>query len=125
MMLIEHLRWDDVGPDEWAQIAEHVATGTACGGGCLSRRLRREGAAVLDVEVWPDAEQARVGVTALIETVRQAGVAAPPQEVSFALPEPYAIAYVQSARMPAHPAVASPAMPVVDQATLLAGAVDA
>ncbi len=125
MMLIVHLRWDGVGPDEWARITEHVATGTAPGDGSLSRQMRRDGTAVLDVEVWPDADRARAGVTELTETVRRAGVAAEPEEVAFSLPDPYALAYVQSARMPAHPAVAAPAIPVPDATTLLAGAVDA
>ncbi len=120
-MFIVHLRWDGVGPDEYAKITEHVLTGTALADGCLSRRLRHDGRALLDVEVWRDAGQAGRALTDLSETVRLAGVPGPAQQAVFSMPDAFAVAYVQSATTPA------PRVPdtVPDPATLLAGAVDA
>ena len=120
-MFIVHLRWDGVGPDEYAKITEHVLTGTALADGCLSRRLRHDGRALLDVEVWRDAGQAGRALTDLSETVRLAGVPGPAQQAIFSMPDAFAVAYVQSATTPA------PRVPdtVPDTATLLAGAVDA
>jgi hypothetical protein len=120
-MFIVHLRWDGVGPDEYAKITEHVLTGTALADGCLSRRLRHEGRALLDVEVWRDAGQAGRALADLSETVRLAGVPGPAQQAIFSMPDAFAVAYVQSAK------AAAPRVPdtVPDTATLLAGAVDA
>jgi hypothetical protein len=120
-MFVVHLRWDGVGPDEYAKITEHVLTGTALADGCLSRRLRHDGRALLDVEVWRDGGHAGRALTDLSETVRLAGVPGPAQQAIFSMPDAFAVAYVQSATTPA------PRTPdtVPDTATLLAGAVDA
>ncbi len=124
-MFIVHLRWDGVGPDEYAKITEHVLTGTALADGCLARRLRLDGRALLDVEVWQDAGQAGRALTDLSETVRLAGVSRPAQQAIFSMPDAFAVAYVQSAKAAA--TTPAPRVPetVPDPATLLAGAVDA
>ncbi len=126
-MFIVHLRWDGVGPDEYARITEHLLTGTAPADGCLSRRLRHEGRTLLDIEVWRDPEQAQRALTGLSETVRLAGVPGRAQEAVFSMPDAFAVGYgyVRSATMAAPP-VPSPRREVVpDTAALLAGAVDA
>jgi hypothetical protein len=120
-MFIVHLRWDGVGPDEYARITEHVLTGTALADGCLSRRLQHSGRTLLDVEVWRDAGLAGRSLTGLSETVRLAGVPGRAQEAVFSMPDAFAIAYVQSATITAPPV---PQM-VPDTAAVLAGAVDA
>ena len=124
-MFIVHLRWDGVGPDEYARITEHVLTGTALADGCLSRRLQHEGRTLLDVEVWRDAEQAGRSLARLSETVRFAGVSGLAQEAVFSMPDAFAVSYLGPATTAA-PAVPSPRREVVpDPASLLAGATDA
>ena len=120
-MLIVHLRWDGVGPDEYARITEHVLTGTALADGCLSRRLQHDGRTLLDVEVWRDPAQAGRALTDLSETVRLAGVPGRAQQAVFSMPDAFAVGYVRSAAMAAPPVPAT----VPDTAAVLAGAVDA
>ncbi|SHN69673.1 hypothetical protein SAMN05660350_01692 [Geodermatophilus obscurus] len=124
-MFIVHLRWDGVGPDEYAKITEHVLTGTALADGCLARRLRHDGRTLLDVEVWQDAGQAGRALSDLSETVRLAGVPGAAQQAIFSMPDAFAVAYVQSAKAAA--TTPAPRVPdtVPDPSTLLAGAVDA
>lgn len=124
-MVIVHLRWDGVGPEEYARITEHVPTGTAPADGCLSRRLRHEGRALLDVEVWRDAEQAGRSLAGLSETVRLAGVPGRAQEAVFSMPDAFAVAYVQSATTTAPPVPRPRSEAVPEPATPLAGAVGA
>jgi hypothetical protein len=99
---VGHLRWDDVDPEQYAEPVLTRARGRRLPTGCLSRRLRQEGNAVLATEVWDD-EVAGGRMDDLVTAVHAVGVRQPPQVAMFTVPAGYAVAYRNPSPMPAVP----------------------
>ena len=91
-LIVVHLRWDHVGPGQYEQLCRALPDGVGRPAGCLHRRRQRQGDAVLATEVWADAQQAGVFLTALPNMLRSTGLGEP-QRVAFAVPDGYAAGY--------------------------------
>lgn len=96
-LITVHLRWNDVGPEQYEQIRRAAPERGQLPPGCLSRQVRRQGCAVLATEVW-DSTEAVTGMDHLTEAVRDAGVEEPPQTAMFAVPGIFAAGYRRPAR---------------------------
>jgi uncharacterized protein YeaC (DUF1315 family) len=101
-----HLRWNDIGPEQYDRVVRAVSEAGKPPAGCLSTQLRRNGTALMATEVW-DSEVAGNSMDRLVTTVREAGVEQRPQTAMFSVPEMYAVAY----RRAAAPTTAIPRQP--------------
>ena len=106
-----HLRWNDIGPEQYDRVVRAVSEAGTPPPGRLSTQLRRTGTALMATEVW-DSEVAGNRMDRLVTTVRDAGVEQPPQTAMFSVPQMYAVAYRRAAtpttvipRQPGPPAV--------------------
>jgi hypothetical protein len=95
-LVVVHLRWDDVAPEQFHHIRRIIPPGRGFPAGCCSRQLRLEGRALLGTEVWADDGSAGRYLDGLPARVADAGLE-PPQIVIFSLPAPYAAVYVRAA----------------------------
>ena len=95
-LVFVHLRWNDPGPERYEEIIRAVPQDGDLPPGCLSRRLRREGGALLATETW-DAEVSGGRMDHLPEALRAAGVEGAPQTAMFSMPAMFGIAYRRSA----------------------------
>ena len=111
-LVVVHLRWNDVDPEKYEELLLTVPGDGGLPTGCLSRRLRREGNAVLATEVWDD-EVAGGRMDDLVTAVRAVGVRQPPQLAMLTVPAGYAVAYRNPSPMPAIPR--QPGPPVQEQ----------
>ena len=111
-LVVVHLRWNDVDPEKYEELVLTVPGDGGLPTGCLSRRLRREGNAVLATEVWDD-EVTGGRMDDLVTAVRAVGVRQPPQLAMLTVPAGYAVAYRNPSPMPAIPAPAG--APVQEQ----------
>lgn len=91
-LIVVHLRWDEVGPEQYAQLCRALPDGPQRPAGCLHRRRRRQGRAVLATEVWIDEQQAGDLLASLPELLGPAGLGEP-QHVAFAVPDCFAAGY--------------------------------
>ena len=95
-LIIVHLRWDDVAPEQFDLVRRVLPAGRGFPAGCCSRELRLEGRALLGTEVWDADEAAARYLDELSDRVAEAGLE-PPQIVIFSLPAPYGTAYRRAA----------------------------
>ena len=107
-LVVVHLRWDDVGPDQFTAIRRALPDGAELPPGCLARTHRLQGRVLHGTDVWAGYEAAEQALRELPGTAEDVGLAAP-MTVAFALPDAYAASY---RRAPARPSAAAPA-PVV------------
>jgi hypothetical protein len=125
--IVVHLRWNDVGQEQYEELCRALPDGAQRPAGCLHRQRRRQGGAVLATEVWIDGDHADRFLTGLPGLLGAAGMGQP-QTVSFAVPAPFAVGYgVSPAQMreltAAAPAVPTPRTPEETPASsVLAGA---
>ena len=125
-LIVVHLRWNDVGPEQYEELCRALPDGARRPAGCLARQRRREGRAVLATEVWSDGGSADRFLTGLADLLGPAGMGEP-QTACFAVPAVFAVGYgVSPAQLRA--AAAAPAIPTprtpedVPVAPVLAGA---
>jgi hypothetical protein len=109
-LVVVHLRWNGVADEQHEEVRRAAPDGGALPAGCLSRRLTRQGSALLATEVWEDAGPGD-RMTALPEVVRLAGVATVPQTAIFEVPGPYAAVYRRQAAALAARSAAAPVLP--------------
>jgi hypothetical protein len=107
-----HLRWNDIGPEQYDRVVRAVSEAGRPPAGCLSTQLRRTGTAVMATEVW-DSEVAGNRMDRLVTTVRDAGIEQRPQTAMFSVPQMYAVAYRRAAPKPVIPR--QPGPPAVEQ----------
>jgi hypothetical protein len=107
-LVVVHLRWDDVGPDEFAALCRALPEGDGRPPDCLARTLRLQGRVLHGTDVWAGYEAAERALRELPALAEGAGLAAP-MTAAFALPDVYALPY---RRASARPSAAAPA-PVV------------
>jgi len=98
-LITVHLRWNDIGPEQYDRVVGAVAEAGRPPAGCLSTQLRRTGTTLMATEVW-DSEVAGNRMDRLVTTVRGAGVEQPPQTAMFEVPQMYAVAYRRTAAPP-------------------------
>lgn len=91
-LIIVHLRWDDVGPERYARLVRDLPDGDQRPDGCLLRRHRLQGRAVLATEVWIDEQHAGAFLDGLPELLGASGMGEP-QRVVFAVPDCFAAGY--------------------------------
>lgn len=92
-----HLRWDDVGQEQYEKVISAGRRSGELPAGCLSRQVRQHGNALLATEVW-DSQVAGDGFDGLVRVVKEADVEERPQSVMFAVPQMFATAYRRAAR---------------------------
>jgi hypothetical protein len=109
-LVVVHMRWNGVAGEQHEEVRRAAPAGGPLPAGCLSRRLTRQGSALLATEVWEDAGPGD-RMTALPEVVSLAGVAGVPQTAIFEVPGPYAGVYRRQAAAPAARSAAAPALP--------------
>jgi hypothetical protein len=107
-----HLRWNDIGLEQYERVVSAVADAGRPPAGCLSTDLRRMGTALMATQVW-DSEAAGNRMDRLITTVREAGVEQRPQTAMFSVPQMYSVAYRRAAPAPAIPR--QPGPPAAEQ----------
>jgi hypothetical protein len=95
-LITVHLRWNDIGTDQYERVVRAVSEAGRPPAGCLSTQLRRTGTSLMATEVW-DSEVAGDRMDGLVTTVRDAGVEQRPQTAMFSVPEMYAVAYRRAA----------------------------
>jgi hypothetical protein len=98
-LIVVHLRWDDVGADQYAEVCRALPDGDRLPPGCLSRELRLQGRVLHGTEVWAALEPAEHALHELPDTVSAARLGAP-MTVAFALPYAYAAPYRRATRQP-------------------------
>ena len=97
-LIIVHLRWDDVAPEQFDQVRRAIPPGLGFPAGCCSRQLRLDGRALLGEEVWADDDAAARYLDGLSQRLVDVHLE-PPQIVLFSLPAPYAAAYRRAAEL--------------------------
>lgn len=98
-LIVVHLRWDDVEPEQYEHLCRALPDGEQRPAGCLLRRRQRQGSAVLATEVWIDEPQASAFLASLPGLLGPAGLRDPMHAV-FAVPDCFAAGYgVFPARM--------------------------
>jgi hypothetical protein len=90
-LVVVHLRWDDVGPDQYAQVRRALPD-DRLPAGCFTRDLRLQGRVLHGTEVWAGVEPAERSLRELPVTVSGARVGAPVTAV-FTLPDAFAVSY--------------------------------
>jgi hypothetical protein len=98
-LVIVHLRWDGVGPDQYAQVCQALPDGDRLPAGCFSRELRLQGRVLHGTEVWAAFEPAQQALRELPGLVSAARLAAP-MTVAFALPDAFAASYRRAMARP-------------------------
>jgi hypothetical protein len=91
-LVVVHLRWDDVGPDQYAQVCQALPDGDRLPPGCFARTLELHGRVLQGTEVWAGEERAGRALRELPATVAAARLA-PPMTAVFALPDVFAAPY--------------------------------
>lgn len=91
-LIVLHLRWDDVPPERYDALCRALPEGTQRADGCLLRRRRRQGRAVLGTEVWVDDGSAGQFLARLPDLLGPVALGEP-QCVVFALPDCFAAGY--------------------------------
>jgi hypothetical protein len=110
-LVVMHLRWDDVDPDQYAQVCQALPDGDRLPAGCLSRKLRLQGRVLHGTEVWAAFEPAQQALRELPDIVSAARLAAP-MSAAFALPDAFAAPYRRAmARPPAAGTAPDPGRP--------------
>jgi hypothetical protein len=107
---VVHLRWDDVGAEQYEELCRALPDGAERPAGCLLRQRRRQGRAVLGTEVWIDGPSADRFLTGLPDLLGAAGMGQP-QAVSFAVPACFAVGYGVSPAQIRESAAAAPVIP--------------
>ena len=107
---VVHLRWDDVGQEQYEELCRALPDGAQRPAGCLLRQRRRQGRAVLATEVWIDGGHADRFLTGLPDLLGAAGMGQP-HTVSFAVPACFAVGYGVSPAQMREAAAAAPAVP--------------
>jgi hypothetical protein len=103
-LIVVHLRWDDVDPQQYGQLCRDLPDGPQRPAGCLFRQRRRQGRAVLETDVWADDLQAELFLAGLPDLLAPAGLEEP-QRALFAVPAMFAAGYrVPPARVSPQPA---------------------
>jgi hypothetical protein len=87
-----HLRWNDVGPEQYEELCRALPDGAQRPAGCLLRQRRWQGRAVLATEVWIDERHADRFLTGLPDLLGPAGMGQP-QSAIFAVPACFAVGY--------------------------------
>ena len=105
-----HLRWNDVRAEQYEHICRALPDGGALPAGCLSRRRRREGRAVLATEVWCSEQEAGRFLAGLPDALGPAGLGEP-QLAVFAVPDVIAPGYGPSSVRTAAPVRGPAAVP--------------
>jgi hypothetical protein len=113
-MIFVQLRWNDPGPDRYEEIVRAIPQGGALPPRCLSRQLKRQGAAMLATEAWDD-EPPGGRMDDLVMAMRAAGVEDPPQTAMFSVPRMFAVAYRWPAGAAADDAAAAAAAAIPQQ----------
>ena len=108
--IVVHLRWDDVGEEQYEQLCRALPDGAQRPAGCLLRQRRRQGRAVLATEVWIDGGHADRFLTGLPDLLG-AAVMGQPHTVSFAVPACFAVGYGVTPAQMRESAAAAPAIP--------------
>jgi hypothetical protein len=96
-LIFVQLRWNDPGPDRYAEIVRAIPQDGDLPPGCLSRQLRRQGGALMATETYDD-EMSGGRMDHLVTAMRAAGVEESPQTAMFSMPAIYAVAYRRPAR---------------------------
>lgn len=110
-LIFVQLRWNDPGPDRYAEIIRAIPQDGDLPPGCLNRQLRRQGGALMATETW-DSEKSGGRMDHLVMAMRTAGVEDSPQTAMFSVPAMFAVAYRRPARATADDAtVAAAAIP--------------
>ena len=91
-LTVVHLRWDDVGPEQYDELCRALPDGARRPVDCLLRQRRRQGRAVLGTEVWADGRSAEEFLTGLPDLLGPAGLPEPHRAV-FAVPAFFAVGY--------------------------------
>ena len=107
-----HLRWNDIGAEQYERVLRAVSEAGKQPPGCLSTQLRRAGTALMATQVW-DSVAAGDRMDHLVTTVREAGIEQQPQTAMFSVPQMYTVAYRRAAPTPVIPRQAGP--PAVEQ----------
>jgi hypothetical protein len=102
-LVVVHLRWDDVGPDQYEQVRMALPD-DRLPEGCFTRELRLQGRVLHGTEVWAGEEAAGRHLRELPDLVSAARVGAP-MTAAFAVPDAFAAPY----RRPMAGATATPA----------------
>ncbi len=114
-LIVMHLRRNDVDPEQYEQICRALPDGEARPAGCLSRRRRRQGHAVVATEVWRNGKEADRFLAGLSDALGPAAVGKP-QLAFFAVPDAFAAGYgpssVRTSSPVSRPAHGSPELPV-------------
>ncbi len=114
-LVVMHLRWNDVGPEQYEQNCRALPDGGARPAGCLSRRRGRHGSAVLATDVWRGEQEANSFLARLAAELPPAAVGEP-QMAIFTIPEIFATGYGPSSvrtSSPVREAAAAPGTAVV------------
>ena len=101
-MIVVHLRWTDVGPEQLEKVRTALPDRTARPGGCLSRTLRCRGGALWDTEVWCSEDEARTFMGRLTASVAPIGLGRPSHTAVFAVPDQFAVTYLRTGRPPGY-----------------------
>ena len=91
-LIFVHLRWNDVGAEQFDQVCRALPPGSPLPEGCCSHQLRHVGRVLFGVGAWTDPQAAERFVDGLPDALRAAGLAAP-QVAAFSVPTPYGVGY--------------------------------
>jgi len=91
-LIVLHLRWDDVDPEQFEEFCRAVPDGVHRPVGCLSRFRRRQGRAVLATDVWIDGQHADAFLSSLTDVLGSAAMGQP-QTAAFSVPAVFAVGY--------------------------------
>jgi hypothetical protein len=84
-LIILHLRWDDVSPEQFDCLCQVIPPGSELPPGCCSSQVRHVGRALLATATWRDAESAEQHLAGLPALVAPARLAAP-HLLAFSVP---------------------------------------
>ena len=98
-LLIVHTRWAAGSADHLERLTALLAGDCALPEGCCSRQLRRQGNALFGTEIWTD-DDARQIRQDLADVLDLAGLGRPTHTAVFAVPDPFAWAYLRAGRHP-------------------------
>jgi len=98
-LLIVHTRWAAGSAVHLERLTALLAGDGALPDGCCSRQLRRQGSALFGTEIWTndDALQTQRDLSDVLDL---AGLGRPTHTAVFAVPDPFAWAYLHTGRHP-------------------------
>lgn len=117
-LIFVNLRWNDPGPDRYAEIVRAIPQDGDLPRGCLNRQLRRQGGALMATEAW-DSEESGGPMDDLVTAMRSAGIEDSPQTAMFSVPAMFAVAFSRPAPAPTDDAAVRPAVPEPRSASTL------